>query len=618
MIPFEELNSSMTMLSLLSKADEILLNGWRYRGCEAIDLNRPISWQLKNQEQRSHNYHTHSLGVFDILLRAHSHSQDAKYLVVSLRVALDWIRQNSDPQAVGISPFAWYDMAVGLRAYRLAYLFQAADQAGLLDEDAHEAIWSSLEQHAAYLADDANIAFHNNHGYYQVVGQLALGRRFSSLSSLMAQAQKQGRERLQRILRQQFSPDGVHQEHSPGYHHMVYCTLKALIDSGLVENEETIVFARRIEEALSWFVLPNQHIVNFGDSDDIAFARSPREAEDKWVTSGMRFWGSGGKLGELSGGVVRVFPNDGYWIARKAGENARNPAVYSYLALNAAFHSRTHKHADDLSFVWSDRGANILVDAGRYDYIGKTEQGSELWLDGHWYSDPWRVYCESTKAHNALEFDGRNSPRKGVDPYGSALGRWGEDDSGLVYVEAECKYFDSIRHARMLFFMPGQWLLVFDWFNDNANAQHTVRQWFHIGHKLQLTLDQEQYLLAVPGSPEILRIVSLLGSSLPSRPYIGEEYPVIQGWWSGKALDVVPNYAFCHELSGKSSGAYATLFSFSNQLQADTEWSKVDASGRKGQFRWEDQSGVHELRFERPVEGDLAVKYVLRARVRAA
>lgn len=87
----------------------------------------------------------------------------------------------------------------------------------------------------------------------------------------------------------------------------LYDTLKALIDSGLVEDEETISFALRIEEALSWFVFPNQHIVNFGDSDDRSLARVPTEAEGKWVTPEMRFWVSGGKIGQPASDVTRGF-----------------------------------------------------------------------------------------------------------------------------------------------------------------------------------------------------------------------------------------------------------------------------------------------------------------------
>jgi hypothetical protein len=612
--PFEKLDNSTAESWALSHADEILAKGWSRRGYQAIDLKGKIPWRLERQEQRSHNFNIQCLDMLDPLLRAHSHSQDRKYLDVALPIALDWIAQHSDPTAPGISPFAWYDMAVGLRAYRLAYLYEAAEQLHLLNEGIKRLFWSSLEQHAAYLADDANIAFHNNHGYYQVAGQLAMARRFADKSPLMADAQTQGRERLKRMLAQQFAPDGVHREHSPDYHRMVYDTLKALIDSGLVDDEETIAFALRIEEALSWFVYPNQHIVNFGDSDDRSLARKPNEAEGKWLTPQMRFWVSGGKIGEPPSELMRAFPEGGYWIVRAPGDDRHDLNGYSYLALNAAFHSRTHKHADDLSFVWFDRGYNLLVDAGRYGYIGKAEQGSELWLDGHWYSDPWRVYCESTRAHNTLEFDGRNFLRKDVKPYGSALRRFGKLDCGLFFAEAKVKQFNSIRHARILFHMPRQWLIVFDWFHDNEKIPHTVKQWFHILHELQALVNGDQYVVPVPGSNQLLRVGSLLSAPIPSPLYIGEEEPFRQGWWSAKERDIVPNYAFCFEQHNVSTGSFATIFSFSDQLEPDLVWSKVNVSGRKGQLRWKDEICMHRLCFERPAEGDLTVTFEQRIR----
>jgi len=599
-----------------ASAERLLVQGWKLSKYPPVNVCAPIDWTPRLKSDRSHEFHIQCLDMVNALLAGYSHSAETRYLTTAIDVALDWVvhhRQFDGHE--NNSQFIWYDMSVGMRSYRLAYLYDAAVHAGMLDEETRGLLWSSLEQHAAYLADDANIAFHNNHGYYQVAGQLAMGRRFAGQSPLMKQAQQQGRKRLKRMLEQQFAPDGVHREHSPDYHRMVYDTLKALIDSGLVTDAPTLAFAQRIEEALSWFVYPNQRIVNFGDSDDRTLVRKPREAESKWLTPEMRFWVSGGQVGSAPAGGARAFTEGGYWVARQAGADPGQPAGWSYLALNAAFHSRTHKHADDLSLVWHDRGHNILVDAGRYGYIGKTEQGSELWLDGHWYADPWRVYCESTRAHNTLEFDGRNFPRRGVKPYGSALQRWGEDGaSGLMFAEAECKHFGAIRHARLLVFQPGQWLLVLDWFHDNKGAPHTARQWFHVGHALQVAADQAQYVVALPGSTQPLRVAALLGDAQPSRLYLGEEEPQAQGWWSAKERDIVPNYAFCHTLEGVGSGVLATLFCFSERLQPDHDWSKVNASGRKGQLRWMDDAGVHELRFERLAEGELSVDCRLRPR----
>lgn len=612
MIPLEEFDNSKATSRIVATAEEILSTGWQRRGYDALDIQGEIPWQLKSHEQRSQNFYMHCLDMIDPLLRTYPLILEHKYLEVSLSVVLDWIRVNSDANAEGISPFAWYDMSVGMRAYRLAYLYEAADEAGLLDDEVRHLLWSSLEQHATYLAEDANIAFHNNHGYYQIAGQLAMGRRFADRSALMADAQMQGRERFKRMLEQQFASDGVHREHSPDYHRMVYDTLKALIDSGLVEDAETIAKARQIEEALSWFVFPNQQIVNFGDSDARSLVRRPKEAEAKWITPEMQFWVSGGKSGKPANDLMRSFKEGGYWVVRKPGDEPLSLSDYSYLALNAAFHSRTHKHADDLSFVWFDRGHALLVDAGRYGYLGKTEQGSELWLDGHWYSDPWRVYCESTRAHNCLEFDERNYLRKGRKPFGSAIQRWGASNSGPFFVEAEVKQFNAIRHSRMLFFMPHQWLIVLDWFHDNKNEPHTTRQWFHVGHELQALMDRSQYVVSVPGSAQLLRVTALLADASPSRLHIGEENPVKQGWWSAKERDIVPNYAFCFEQHEVATGVMATLFSFSDRLEPDQAWSKVNVSGRKGQLRWKDEQGIHELRFERPAEGEVSVVYGVR------
>jgi len=78
--------------------------------------------------------------------------------------------------------------------------------------------------------------------------------------------------------------------------------------------------------------------------------------------------------------------------------------------LAAGFHSATHKQADDLTFVWHESGRPFIVDAGRY---------------GYYYDEPGRRYCESTRAHNTVEIDGRSTSMRPSDAFGSALTSWG-------------------------------------------------------------------------------------------------------------------------------------------------------------------------------------------------
>ena len=609
MHPYENLANDDISKSV-EAADTILEHGWTRRRYPTIRIDGEIPWEEQPQELRSWSFLVHSWDMLDVPLKAYTHSGDLKYLRPALAVAKDWARLHAGARAMHHSSFAWYDMAVGLRALRLSFILDAGRAAELVDPDTDALLWGSLEQHASYLEADDHIMFHNNHGFYQVAGQLAMGRRFSSASKQMAKASEQGEARLRVMLHRQFTDDGVHREHSPDYHRMVYDSLKALLDVGLVHDPEILTFAARIELALFWFVMPNEYIANFGDSDYRLMSRKVWQARKKWSLPEMQYAVTAGAIGTPPREVFRAFATGGYFVVRQPSPDHPNDfADVSYLAQIAAFHSRAHKHADDLSIIWYDRGAELLVDAGRYGYLGHVATGSELWKQGYWYSDPRRLYCESTRAHNTLEFDGRDYPRKDVKPYGSALGRWLHHSSGAIVVETETKHFRRIRHVRVLAFMPRHWLLVLDWYHDNLRSPHTVRQWFHAAPRLTVREDGEGYVMTDPVVNDSVRVVPLIEGSAASRPMRGVEDPVIQGWWSPEEKKLVPNDAFCFERSDSHSGIFATLFSFSDRLSPHRSRSTCDSSLRRARLGWQDEAGTHTVQLKRPRVGSLAFDY---------
>jgi hypothetical protein len=613
-IPYEHLMNVTTPIEPMNEAIRILERGWNDRSYGVIHLDGRIPWRLNSHDERSWNYRIHSWHMLESLLRAHSISGDQHFLIPAITVVFDWISEHHGKPPDAISPFAWFGMAVGMRAYRLAYILDAGLQSGLLSKKQKEVFFSSLLAHQDYLANDSNILFHNNHGFIQVAGQLAMGRRFASASPSMGASFKQGQQRLRIMLQKQFDEDGAHLEHSPNYHRMVCESLKSLIDAGLVVDPEMLELVLKIERSLSWFMTPGGQIANFGDTDYESLFCSPSAAKQRWITPEMQFQVSGGSIGKSSPETMAIFPHAGYCIFRIPTAGATNDlSKVSYLAQLAAFHSRSHKHADDLTFIWSDRGNDILVDSGRYGYIGRTEVDSDLWMDGHWYSDPYRIYCESTRAHNTLEFDGRNYKRKGVKPYGSALTRWSKRTDGIYFVESSCRHFNSIRRVRVLIFNPGKWLIALDWFRDNAAHTHSVRQWFHLAPSLHLTASAESYVASVENSREPLRVISLIGATSQSPIYRGifGTDGEIQGWFSPEERVIFPNDAFCFELSGQSHGAFATLLSFSNELQADTAWSSINSTCRNARLRWSDELGLHTLTLDRGDKKKLILTYLV-------
>ncbi|MFK3916458.1 heparinase II/III family protein [Psychrobacter sp. NPDC078501] len=608
--PYENLsNIKKTAKESSLEAYDILENGWAKRTYPRIDIKKTIPWNLESHDKRTWNFYIHSWNMIDTLLFAYNLNTDEALFAPALKIALDWIERYVDleknlPLVIENSiDFSWYDMAVGLRAYRLAYIFDKYRS----DIQAYDAtakkLWSALLAHQAYLSDDSNITFHNNHGYYQATGQIAMGRRFSQYSDVMANALDQGIERFKVMLDQQFTIDGVHREHSPDYHRMVYETLIGVIRAGLIKDEYILAFTYKIEEALSWFILPNQYIANFGDSDWRLMRIKSSAADKKWQTPEMKFVTTNGEIGFLKKQTMKAFEEAGYFIVRSNNLDSNvSYDQYSYLAQTGAFHSRTHKHADDLSFIWYERGHNILIDAGRYGYIGKAEIGTELWQQGYWYTHPSRLYCESTRAHNTLEFDGVDYARKGVKPYGSAIRRHKKYDNGLVLLETECKHFKSIRRVRVITYMPSQWLIVFDWFKDNAGDLHDVRQWFNFDPSLNIVKTGNNSYHTNLDDKSTLHITSLLEDATGSEVKRGVEEPRLQGWFSPTEKKVLANDSINFNVSQTNTASFATLFSFTEDIKVNVERNMSSISGRMISFSWEDSNGVHKVKIDRSIE----------------
>lgn len=613
MIEYENLlvQAPETIL-LMKRFNKLLQTGWKIGNYPALNINERIEWQFIDEQERSWNYHKHCWAMLDLFLIAHSKLTEIIDLKPAIIIAIDWVRCNvtEDGRPIeNLSKFAWYDMAVGLRAQRLAYIIDAARQQKLLSEQEDEQLWQALKAHQTYLENDENIAFHSNHGYYQAASQIAMGRRFKDIDPTMQTAMNQGIIRFRKILEGQFTSEGVHIEHSPDYHRMVYATLINMLSADLIADSEILDFTKKIEVSLSHFILPNQNLTNFGDTELRSMAVDSDTAKLHWQTPEMQYVVTNGEIGEAPKDYLTVYKEAGYYVVRANLQlESQRYDTYSYLAQNAAFHSRTHKHADDLSFVWYDRGHYILIDAGRYGYVGKTEMGSELWKQGYWYSHPYRVYCESTRAHNTLEFDEENYPRKGVKSYGSAIKRSVKYDNGLTVLETECKHFKSIRRVRVLIYMPGQWLIVYDWFKDNLNKNHDVRQWFNFAPEILFNKEESSYRAVLDDENE-LYVTSLLDGISSSEVMRGIEEPRLQGWYSTAEREFEPTSSFNLNITQKTTGSIATLFSFNELAEIDVSRNTVNISGRQMKVSWRDIHNKHSLQMSRDNNEVIKVNY---------
>ena len=533
--PYEELLRA-------SSAEAVVREGWALGKYPPVALAPPIDWRFTGDASRSHNYHLHALDLIDPLLAADSAGRrDRGYLELAFAVAVDWARQHLDRPADQISPMAWYDMAVGLRAYRLAYVFDEARRRGLGSAEEIELLTRTMEAHRTALMGDADFAAHSNHGLYQACGQLAMARRLADMPGMDAAAD-QARERIARVVGAQFTGEGVHKEHSPGYHLRVLESLAGAEAAGLLDTPELQAIVRNARAALTWFVKPNGFILNFGDTDE--------GRVDPALIAGPAPMG------------MRAFKESGYFVVRSVG---------TYLAQTLAYHSRTHKQADDLSLVWCEDGRDILVDAGRYGYRGRTTTGSDLWRRGFWYDDPNRVFVESTHAHNTVEIDGLSYDRRAEKPYGSALLDADQTAEGLIWSVGEVDHGPLGRHRRFVVLLRARWLLIVDRIEPAevgarrlfgllpAKGRHYA-QWLHFASDFEIeATGRAAFRASSAVGRTTVQVQSLIGGVAGSEVEKGQTSPRMQGWISPRDGVLTPAPAAAMETTSPGTALFATL-----------------------------------------------------------
>ena len=556
-IPYERLGDS-DRLDQKQEAILIIEAGWAFADFPQIPVTPPIAWDEVAAENRSWEFRLHCWDFLGPALCALDTEHDERLLAHVVGVAENWAESHPSPDVP--SRMAWYDMAVGLRAHRLAFIVDLAARSETVPNRTLENLLSCVQVHQEVLSRNDIFKPHSNHGLYVASGQKAMSVRLSLLPG-MGEQRLQADERLREMLAIQFTTEGVHREHSPDYHRMILSTIHQLDRADLIPND-TPINIEAIEEALAWFILPDRTLAMFGDTP---LRTLPNR--DHYQSPVLQMAASGGRLGRAPYESWRAFPESGYAVYRSGWPAPDDDSEdWTYLALNAAFHSRTHKHADDLSFVWYDRRSRILVDPGRFGYLDPTDPDSDLGKKGFYYADPKRIYIEETRAHNAVEVDGQSYQRRGVKPYGSAIGRTGEQQ-GVFFAEAHAEHLtldrtSRIQHTRLLLLRAREWLIVYDRLRDPRNLPHDFRQWFQFAPHLDVETDDLGWTVTGQDGWRLWGLPLLGGSR--SQVMRGETEPELQGWISYRDNELEPTPSVCVTASGTAL-SIGTLFCFSDQ-----------------------------------------------------
>lgn len=483
----------------------------------------PLDWNADPFNDRNWRYQLHAWRMLDPLLGAWEQTGSIKYLDDTLRIVLDWYEYHSVRGQK--SDYEWYDMAVGLRAMKLAYVFQRAFEGDLqLDDAGKEKLIHLAWLHAQSLMDKSLLS-KGNHGLFQLHGLLALCNVVPSIETC-AGAQDFVKVEMQELLLRQFSSEGVHLENSPEYHFFVYNTVKRFMDSGWYEQFDFIRdLMERVAQNRVWMVHPDKTIVTVGDSE-------PKPVSIDWPRSSDKCRDS-----KASCYLLRNFQESGYTIIRSDWVVPVQKA--SMLFVMGMFFQTGHKLPDDLSFEWFDQGERILTNAGKYSYS----------------TGPFRDYVTSTAAHNTVEINGRTRKLTEAMRYGSAIkdakavGEW-------FLVRGAVQREEGIDHERLVLFRPERWLAIVDVMQGDASHQYT--QWFHFAQQWRLENAKDDVRL-VSSSGRTVLVRHLSGSQLVASR--GQRQPKPQGWVTESYGNMIDRQALGYTAGGRSV-RLVTLFGF--------------------------------------------------------
>lgn len=530
-------------------ADEIISAGWRLENYNPVELEPGLDWAAPGSENRSWGFHLHTWEFMDSALQEFAATGSTSLLDWLLDAATDWARfEKEEAQADRHEgSMTWYDMALSLRMPRLARLLVYAAKSGR-QESVIELLPVAIK-HCHEILKTKAFNIKNNHGFFAGAACLDWVRVLPEFP-FAEKLKESGERRINAMVERQFASDGGHLEHSPAYHFMLLESFSDATADGLFEDTQLEAILNRASYAAGWMIQPDGKLVQLGDTDDNLVNSEKASITDPHT----QFILSDGERGVADGRELAMLPESGFAFIRSPQPTKPGERIDSaYLAFQAGFHSRAHKHADDLSFTWFDRRQSILVDSGRFGYRDLLPKDSPERLKGFYYGAPERQYVESTRAHNTLAPKGEDQERREREPYGSALRRCMQNGKGFL-LEGVVNH-GTFEHKRVIELRPHASLVVEDQILSQSKREFV--SWFNVDGAATLEVDGDTLLFKFPGENWSLAVSS---SGTLVDPVRGGESP-LAGWRSKQEGTVEPvwNFGFSEEIS---SGDIHTSFKF--------------------------------------------------------
>lgn len=548
----------------VARADKFIQEGWSFREQKPIALDQKNDWGFKPGSDRNFTFMVNSMDYVEPLFLAYIETKEQKYLDAIVKIHLDWYDYNVTQDKS--NEMKWYDMSTGLRGSQLSTLLSWMLQTNYADKDALKKILDNTRLHLKNLSDPAQKG-QGNHLFFQMNGIVAICSNTPEFK-LCESNKKYGYDTFYDELSRQYKADGMHVEHSPGYHFYVLNILKRMLDTNWYDER----IQKTIERPLSltpWLFHPNGDMVVVGDSE----TNNPVLFRD--LHPHMQYFLSNGRSGSKPEESSLGFMDTGYAVFRSEWDELPINEQ-SYLFFMASFHSSGHKHPDDFTFSWSEFGTPLIVDSGKYSYD----------------ASPLRRYAKNTRAHNTVEVSGSNYSTEDKYAYGSAL-KYFEDDKqkgiGMLSASMHKERF-GLDFQRTLFYRKKNWVLLFDDLKASEGRAYGYKQWLHLHPEAELVAESDnRKVFYFANINKYMHIQELTTDNKRFELVKGQMEPYIQGWYSPLYKQAKANYAHSVEKIGQNA-TIVTLLYLSDDKEPGVQFN-LSQQGSDLTACWQDASG---------------------------
>ncbi len=406
-----------------------------------------LTWEENPENNNTWQLYFQNLFFVSVLNHAYYETKEEKYHLAAKKYISNYINKHSSKE-IKSCKYSWDDATASFRTLHL--LQTVANELELEDFDASfiKKSFDHISNNLFFMVDPTKYKAHN-HSIMVDRSILFLAKVTSSNPDFSDKIFNLAFERSMKNFNKLIDDSGLAKEHSTTYHlfnHNLFQKVFELIGLDSLNTSSRLKVLKK-NDILLQLVKPDLTFPLWGDSQMETL--SPHLIE--------RF-GNDDRLQEVYDGKqlssIVNFTNNIAVLRTKQADSG-------YVALFANYYSKTHKHHDDLSFIFQTLGVDILTDQGYYGY-----------------EKEHRPYLSSIYAHNTTVLNDSTYTLGKKNQYSKLTGYTKDDDVEMI--KAEHNMYDSIILKRTLYYLHPNVIIVNDKTNDSV-ATNSLTQVYNFG-----------------------------------------------------------------------------------------------------------------------------------------